>query len=631
MEAKKMKNEMQLRPWFIKMCAFLVVCSIMIATSEPAQKSVRAASAPVEQVCELEDLRTKTSETYLLSDDTRECVVYAENKYYEDAQGKLELIDNSIIETKYSFNKKEYHYQNAANETAVYFAEDEPAVLAVYGANALAYNLVGGNETSAAAGGSKKFSRVGEYSLCGNNYIAYHGVAEQTDFVFAVHNSGVKEYIVLGNDTAPSEFVFRFEHAGYSIKEVEYGRLGFFDEKGEQVFSLGSLYAVDAAGKYTDQVVYDLKEYDDTSAIIAITISDSYRQDPERVYPILIDPSVAMTGADQTYDTFVSSKFPNTNYFEDNHLRTGYDDDLYVRRTYMRFIMPSYLYSTAYYITDARIKIRQYIGTTPQAKAYRVTGSWTSGSLTWNNKPGDTATECSALATLDNDNWYNFVVTTIIKKQLNGTYGDYGVMLKDNTESGTQHWSTFYSSEAASPNKPELHITFAVYYGSRPYQSTSRTDINCMGYALEWADYITAEDLNLLPNKMIGVNKEQLQSYIAYKAEAWMSNNLGSSNYGSINTYNSSINFGWYRIILRVGFNDIDEDGLRDSNEDYDYHWWYQTITGDWADKMGDEISQLRSGTYNLNPATLPWPGYNLDYDSSGKFYQINDIRTITW
>ena len=175
----------------------------------------------------------------MLSDGTRECVVYVENKYYEDAQGKLERIDNSIIETKYSFNKKEYHYQNAANETAVYFAEDEPAVLAVYGANALAYNVIGGNKTSAAAGGSKKFSRVGEYSLYGDNYIAYHGIAEQTDLVFAVHNSGVKEYIVLENDAAPSEFVFRFEHAGYSIKEVEYGRLGFFDEKGEQVFSLG--------------------------------------------------------------------------------------------------------------------------------------------------------------------------------------------------------------------------------------------------------------------------------------------------------------------------------------------------------------------------------------------------------
>ena len=432
-----------------------------IAIEQSKTKNAQAASAPVEQVCELEDLRTKTSETYLLSDGTRECVVYAENKYYEDAQGKLERIDNSIIETKYSFNKKEYHYQNAANETAVYFAENEPAVLAVYGSNTLSYSLIGGTETNAAAGGSKKFGQVGDYSLCGNNYIAYHGVVEQTDLVFAVHNSGVKEYIVLGNDTAPSEFVFRFEHAGYSIKEVEYGRLGFFDEKGEMVFSLGSLYAVDAAGKYTDQVDYDLKEYNDTSAIIAIKLSESYMQDPERVYPILIDPSVAMTGADQTYDTFVSSKFPNTNYFEDNHLRTGYDDDLYVRRTYMRFIMPSYLYSTTYNITDARIKIRQYIGTTPQAKAYRVLGSWTSGSLTWNNKPSFTTTECSAQATLDNENWYNFVITTIIKKPLNGTYGDYGVMLKDDTESGTQHWSTFYSSEAASPNKPELHITYS--------------------------------------------------------------------------------------------------------------------------------------------------------------------------
>ncbi len=152
-----------------------------------------------------------------------------------------------------------------------------------------------------------------------------------------------------------------------------------------------------------------------------------------------------------------------------------------------------------------------------------------------------------------------------------------------------------------------------------------------MGYALEWADYITAEDLNLLPNMMIGVNEEQLQSYIAFKAETWMSNNLGSSNYGSISTYNSSINFGWYRIILRVGFNDLDGDGVRDSNEAYDYHWWYQTITGDWADKMGELQSQYRTGTYNSNPATSPWQGVNISYYSSGKFYQINDIRTISW
>ena len=155
----------------------------------------------------------------------------------------------------------------------------------------------------------------------------------------------------------------------------------------------------------------------------------------------------------------------------------------------MRFIMPSYLYSTAFTITEARIKIRQYIGTTPQAKAYRVLGSWTSGSLTWNNKPSYTTSEASGLATLDSDNWYNFIVTTIIKKQLNGTYGDYGVMLKDNTESGTQHWSTFYSSEAASPNKPELHIMYTAndnQYLSYGYGS-STIDIKTYSFNVPWS------------------------------------------------------------------------------------------------------------------------------------------------
>ena len=94
-----MKRHISLLLCFI--LALTVISPIVIEQS--GAKSAQAASIPAEQVCELEDLRTKTSETYLLSDGTRECVVYAENKYYEDAQGKLELIDNSIIETKYSY------------------------------------------------------------------------------------------------------------------------------------------------------------------------------------------------------------------------------------------------------------------------------------------------------------------------------------------------------------------------------------------------------------------------------------------------------------------------------------------------------------------------------------------------
>ena len=85
-----------------------------IATEQSKTKSAQAASAPAEQVCELTQYRTKNSETFLLSDGTRDCVVYAENKYFEDASGNLTLIDNSIVDTRITEGDREYCYKNAA-------------------------------------------------------------------------------------------------------------------------------------------------------------------------------------------------------------------------------------------------------------------------------------------------------------------------------------------------------------------------------------------------------------------------------------------------------------------------------------------------------------------------------------
>jgi hypothetical protein len=155
-----------------------------------------------------------------------------------------------------------------------------------------------------------------------------------------------------------------------------------------------------------------------------------------------------------------------------------------------------------------------------------------------------------------------------------------------------------------------------------------------MGYALEYASYITGSMLNLSTSEMDGKTTAQLQSYIAGKAQTWMNTNLVSSNYASISTYNSSINTGWFRIILRVGFIDTDGNGVYTPGEVCDYHWWYQTSTGNWADKLASLSSQERTGTVGQNPASLTWSNPtipNFYYNSSGKFYQINDIRTISW
>ena len=56
-----------------------------------------AISGEVTRVREDVSLRTTNSETYLLSDGTYECVVYAEDKYYTDENNTLVRIDNSIV------------------------------------------------------------------------------------------------------------------------------------------------------------------------------------------------------------------------------------------------------------------------------------------------------------------------------------------------------------------------------------------------------------------------------------------------------------------------------------------------------------------------------------------------------
>ena len=66
-----------------------------------------------------------------------------------------------------------------------------------------------------------------------------------------------------------------------------------------------------------------------------------------------------------------------------------------------------------------------------------------------------------------------------------------------------------------------------------------------------------------------------------------------------ITSYSSSINTSTqYRIVMRVGYNDINGNGRWNfsANPGYDfcdYHWWMQLGDGTWADKRGDYPTRI--------------------------------------
>lgn len=447
----------------------VMLCSaFMVGTAAPAAEPE---ITDPKQLGEVLELREKNSETYRLEDGSYECVVFAEDKYFEDETGKLVEISNTVVPEKHTIAGKEYGFTNEANSNRIYFSENEPSVLVSTGKQDLAFNIVTDRAVTPVIGGLKDVGEIAEYSLSGDTCFAYMNAFEHTDLVYKVRNSMLKEYIVLNDASAPREFTFTFDTEGYTVSHTEYDTVGFYDGDGELVFELGDLFAVDSADAYTDELTYTIGETVDGKTDITVTLSDDYLNDSERVYPILVDPSVKISGTYETQDSFVSSLYPTTNYYTKKYIRMGWDSNYNIRRTYIRFNLPTSVPSNG--ISSSYMKLKKHdCGYDPELKAYRVTGSWTSNAITWNNKPSYTTTNASATAVELSNDWYRFYVTDIVKKWYDGTYQNYGFMVRNATESGTGYWSTFYSSDADDSYKPELWIVYSEptytvsYYGN---------------------------------------------------------------------------------------------------------------------------------------------------------------------
>ena len=284
---------------------------------------------------------------------------------------------------------------------------------------------------------------------------------------------------------APLTYSF-FVESDCEILQAEDGSVRFSDSFGECVFELEKLFAVDSAGAYTDEMSFTLSPVRE-GTIISFSVPQSFISDSERVFPVLIDPSVMVTGKNKTQDAFVSSKNSDTNYYVDQYLRTGRSSSYNISRTYIRFTIPSTVGGT---VTNAYLRMEKQGGSTPQTRAYRVTSSWSSKNITWNTKPGNSTTDVSTVAAADSGNWFKMGVTSIVRDWVSGARSNYGFVVKDNTESGTSQWTTFYSSDAESPHKPELHITYtaspisidrmySTYAMTAKYRDKLQYNMNC--------------------------------------------------------------------------------------------------------------------------------------------------------
>ena len=160
--------------------------------------------------------------------------------------------------------------------------------------------------------------------------------------------------------------------------------------------------------------------------------------------------------------------FPSINYGTDTNMGTGYDhcDGGQTARSLMRFDLSSI--PVGAYVTQAKLYLsltgscdigeRTHVET-----AYRVSSSWSEGSVTWNTQPGYAEGDGSVSIPSRTWGWYSFDVTNLVRGWANDDFPNYGLAVRGPESSGNDSARLDFDTRHSSTHPPYLTVQ---YYGA---------------------------------------------------------------------------------------------------------------------------------------------------------------------
>jgi hypothetical protein len=443
---------------------FTLICSLFLPSLSDTYAAARAEKEKHNSRQELVQLRTEHSKTFLQGDGkTYTTEQHLEPIHYLE-KGHWFNIENQVEEASPADAlDPEVPLSNKANRFRVGFAKHSKAKKLVrfqYGKAKVDFQLLEGKKVPVHVQG---------------NQVMYKEVYLHTDLVYSVDHAGLKEEWVLNQVSEKSTFTMDLQLKGAKAVPQSDGSMQFVDEKDHVLFAIPRPMMVDA----NDSISYDVKltlRNEGKQTYIDLIADEKWLQDPKRVYPVRIDPTLTIQGTYDTYDSFISSKNPTTNYGGQIFLISGTHADYGKTRSFLQFKLPPLLSGAN--ISSAKLYLNQYAtAAKQQVNLYPVTSSWSSPTVTWNTQPtiGNQLTS----TTVSGVGEYNWDLTSLAKGWYNGTTKNYGISLRHQTE--TNDRKSFRSSDYGTDatKKPKLVITYTVNpLGQEPFWTTAMTNVN---------------------------------------------------------------------------------------------------------------------------------------------------------
>lgn len=458
----------------------------------------------------MRDEETLSSVVYRDADGTRTAYYFSMPIKYVDEAGEIKDKSNrlSTSVSKAGYGSDQYSFANTANNFKTFFPKtlnnSTPVSVEYQGRqltmSPISARITTGSEISTASTNTFRISAVessvnkltdtsAETGMM-TDYAVYNGVfGEKTSVRYTPMYNGVKEDIILTENTGVNTFVFELDLGGL-IPEVNGAGYALLDpEIGEPVAYINPIVMIDSAGNRStsENNTMQLTRLLGTSYQLTVTVDDEFLDDSDTVYPVYIDPSIT-TPSNVISDATIFNSSAAADYSGEAFTLVG-NSSLYTTmssaagRSLVKFynMVRDYKYSwedvtinkIEYFVRD----ISGGVGDGTTVSVHMLTASTpntlvgATGLNYWNSYQS-TAISTKTIGThgtgrngTGTGDWYGFNISNAFLSWTNGNYGGigyhYGLMLKASNETSTG--VVFASAEYGNAAyMPFLRFSFTV-------------------------------------------------------------------------------------------------------------------------------------------------------------------------
>ncbi|MDF2519530.1 MAG: hypothetical protein K0R84_158, partial [Clostridia bacterium] len=403
---------------------------------------------------EIIESRTENSKTYQNEDGTYTTAVFMSPIHIKDNKGNLIDIDNTLV----PLETGEYSHKNKLGAFDVFFAGEDKET----GSIKVEKDNISVEMTS-------KDATTKNMAVEGSS-VLYQGTESGVEHLYTVDFNGVKEDIILNRSIDEPVFIYELDVKGPADVIQQENLVLVVDQKsGEPVFTLSAPFMEDKEGSQSFNLSMQLSQ-EKGKNIVTVTADKQWLDDPARVYPVRIDPSIGVEYSkdkDMVDDNFTQVYKPWLTHYDEEYIYVGYDNGIKSTngsdakgktRGYIKFDIPDAVKQNEG-IISAEIGLYKYThwsSSTRQMNVWELPENTSINNLTWTNQPqpGNTILTVPITSYVG---WYKLNVTQMMNTWVTRDNFVLGMKMQDESNSADCFRSTDYKT---SSMWPYLKITY---------------------------------------------------------------------------------------------------------------------------------------------------------------------------